>query len=119
MTSLPTPAAWPDQNAPSGLPLLNIGVSASEDEQFLLRAFRSFSQAAGSLEHSYQTLSAEVERLRCELEKSNSDLARSLEENRSMRQHLDCILEGLPCGVLVVTSDGGTSAVACGQARLS
>ncbi len=109
MTSLPTPAAWPDQSAPSGLTLLNIGASASEDEQFLLRAFRSFSQAAGSLEHSYQTLSAEVERLRCELEKSNSDLARSLEENRSMRQHLDCILEGLPCGVLVVSSDGAIS----------
>jgi two-component system sensor histidine kinase FlrB len=112
MTSLPTPADWTEQSllrAPLGLPSLNIGGAASEDEQFLLRAFRSFSEVAGSLERSYQSLSAEVERLRRELEKSNSDLAYSLEQNRSIRQHLDCILEGLPCGVLVVSSDGGIS----------
>lgn len=82
-----------------------------EDEQFLLRAFRSFAQAAGSLEHSYGLLRAEVERLRRELETSNSDLARSLEENRGMRVHLDRILECLPCGVLVAASDGRISRV--------
>ena len=75
----------------------------SEDEQFLLRAFRSFAQAADSLERSYGLLRAEVERLRRELEQSNSDLARSVEENCEMRQYLDRILEGLPCGVLVVS----------------
>ena len=51
----------------------------------------------------------EVERLRRELETSNSDLAHSLEENRGMRVHLDRILEGLPCGVLVAASDGRIS----------
>ncbi len=80
-----------------------------EDEQFLLRAFRSFAEAAGSLERSYGQLRTEVERLRRELETSNSDLARSLEENRGMRVHLDRILEGLPCGVLVAASDGQIS----------
>jgi two-component system sensor histidine kinase FlrB len=87
MTSLPTPS----------LPPVPLG-----DEQFLLRAFRSFAEAAGSLEHSYGLLSGEVTRLRQELEESNSGLAQSLEENRRMREHLDRILEGLPCGVLVV-----------------
>jgi len=81
----------------------------AEDEQFLLRAFRSFAEAAGSLERSYSLLRGEVERLRRELETSNSDLARSLEENRGMRIHLDRILEGLPCGVLVAASDGQVS----------
>ncbi|HXY78164.1 MAG TPA: ATP-binding protein [Candidatus Acidoferrales bacterium] len=72
-------------------------------------AFRSFAQAADSLERSYGRLQAEVARLRRELEETNADLARSLEENRNMRAHLDLILEGLPCGVLVVTADGEIS----------
>ena len=88
------------------LPRVPIGNSAGEDEQFLLRAFRSFSEAAGSLERSYARLREEVERLRLELEASNRDLAHSLEENRKMREHLDRILEGLPCGVLVVSTAG-------------
>lgn len=85
------------------------GITTSEDEQFLLWAFRSFSAAAGSLERSYARLREEVERLRVELETSNRDLARSLEENHTMREHLDRILEGLPCGVLVVSSHGQIS----------
>jgi PAS domain S-box-containing protein len=44
--------------------------------------------------------------LRLELEVSNRDLACSLEENRNMQEHLDRILEGLPCGVLVVSESG-------------
>jgi two-component system, sensor histidine kinase FlrB len=81
------------------------------DEQFLLQAFTSFADAAGSLERSYSLLRAEVGRLRQELEESNGGLARSLEENRTMRQHLDRILEGLPCGVLVVADNGEISRV--------
>lgn len=93
-------------------------MSANEDEQFLLRAFRSFSAAAGSLEQSYARLRQEVERLRLELETSNRDLAQSLEENRSMREHLDRILEGLPCGVLVVSSGGWITRANPGAVKL-
>jgi signal transduction histidine kinase len=46
------------------------------NEQFLLRAFRSFVQAADSLEKSYGILRAEVERLRQELEDTQSKLRR-------------------------------------------
>jgi len=99
------PTCWPE----AALPAPHIGSASTEDEQFLLRAFRSFAEAAGSLERSYSLLRVEVERLRRELEASNSDLARSLEENRGMRIHLDRILEGLPCGVLVASSDGRVS----------
>jgi signal transduction histidine kinase len=85
--------------------------SRGESEQFLLQAFRSFAEAADSLERSYGTLRSEVARLRGELEQSNAGLARSLEENRRMRAHLDRILEGLPCGVLVAKSDGTISRI--------
>jgi len=87
-------------------PLPSFPPPASGDEQFLLQAFSSFAEAAGSLERSYSLLRAEVGRLRGELEESHDGLARSLEETRTMRQHLDRILEGLPCGVLVVAENG-------------
>ena len=93
------------------VPSASFPAPASGDEQFLLQAFTSFAEAAGSLERSYSLLRAEVGRLRQELEESNGGLARSLEENRTMRQHLDRILEGLPCGVLVVSDNGEISRV--------
>jgi two-component system sensor histidine kinase FlrB len=85
--------------------------SRGENEQFLLQAFRSFAEAADSLERSYGKLRSEVARLHGELEQSNAGLAKSVEENRRMREHLDRILEGLPCGVLVTKSDGAISLV--------
>jgi two-component system sensor histidine kinase FlrB len=86
-------------------------ISRSETERFLLQAFRSFAEAADSLERSYGMLRSEVERLRGELEQSNQGLAKSLDENRQMREHLDRILDGLPCGVLVAKSDGAITLV--------
>lgn len=68
----------------------------------LARAFETFSAAAGSLENSYLQLQGEVGRLREELSEANTDLARSLEENRKMRAYLMQLLDALPCGVLVV-----------------
>ena len=79
------------------------------DELSLVRAFASFTEAAWSLERSYIQLQDEVTRLRRELEETNRDLARSLAENQRMRQHLNRILEGLPCGVLVTEADGSVS----------
>jgi signal transduction histidine kinase len=84
---------------------------SGENRQFLLHAFRSFAEASDSLERSYGMLRSEVERLHGELAKSNAGLARSVEENLRMRRHLDRILEGLPCGVLVARSDGTVSLV--------
>jgi signal transduction histidine kinase len=75
----------------------------------LARAFAGFAAAAASLEHSYSELQSEVERLRRELEGRNHDLAQSLEENRAMRQHLDRVVQGLPCGVLVVDAESRIS----------
>jgi signal transduction histidine kinase len=65
------PECWPQPIAPAAR--LEAGFEEA-DEQFLLRAFRSFAAAAGSLERSYGQLRLEVERLRRELEKSNHDL---------------------------------------------
>ena len=79
------------------------------DEGSLSRAFASFTDAAASLERSYVQLQSEVARLRHELEDTNRDLASSLEENHRMRLRLNCILQGLPCGVLVTEVDGRVS----------
>jgi len=58
------------------LPTSNIGATGQEDQQSLLVAFRSFTHAAGSLEHSYALLRAEVERLHRELEDTQGKLRR-------------------------------------------
>ena len=52
-------------------------VQRPEDERVLVNAFRSFRQVAASLEVSYGRLQEEVERLRRELAKSNSDLEKA------------------------------------------
>ncbi|HUO25945.1 MAG TPA: ATP-binding protein [Candidatus Aquilonibacter sp.] len=78
--------------------------AASRDvaaEKSLSRAFETFQLAARSLEKSYGQLQAEVLRLRFELERTNRDLASSLEENARMRVYLSQVIEGLPCGVVV------------------
>ncbi len=75
---------------------------ARDPEHPLARAFASFTEAAGSLERTYGQLQGQVAHLRQELEVTNRDLANSLEENDRIRERLRRILEGLPCGVLVV-----------------
>jgi len=109
MTSLPMPSGLSDSLPPA---IISAGIAGpAEKEQVLLQAFSSFAEAAHSLERSYGRLRAEVMRLSKELEESNSGLVRSLEENRRMRQHLDLVVESLPCGVLVVAEGGNISDV--------
>ena len=72
----------------------------------LARAFAQFTRAANSLEKSYGQLQSEVLRLRFELEETNRDLARSVEENARVRAYLGRILQELPCGVLVADAHG-------------
>jgi signal transduction histidine kinase len=113
MSSLPIPSRMP-LSIPTaqavGLTTYPAACTA-EDEQFLLRAFSSFAEAAGSLERSYGLLRAEVTGLRRQLEESNASLSQSLEKNRRMRQHLNRIVEGLPCGVLAMGKDGTFSLI--------
>ena len=79
---------------------------ARETDHPLARAFRSFTEAAGSLERTYGQLHLQVAHLRQELEVTNRDLTVSLGENSRMRERLRHILESLPCGVLVVEGRG-------------
>lgn len=73
------------------------------DEQDLLRAaFRSFDQAAKTLQVSYDALTDRVNQMDVELARSNDALRQQLAENEAMRAHLDGILESLSTGVLVV-----------------
>src|SRR5271165_211992 len=96
MTSLPMPTCWPERASSTPATRQSgsgagstIGDPALEDEQFLLRAFRSFAEAAGSLEQSYAKLPVEVERLRSELDETQSKLRReqALAEIASLLAH--------------------------------
>lgn len=94
MTILPSPRQKP-RTARHGTP------ARQDAERSLVHAFATFTQAADSLEKSYAQLQTEVARLGGELERANSELTHSLEENTRVRSFLAQILEGLPCGVLV------------------
>lgn len=100
----------------SSLPVSRVPVVESDHP--LARAFASFSEAAGSLEQTYQHLRAQVSHLNQELEVTNRDLASSLEENRRIRERLRRIMESLPCGVLVLEAEGGVSIINPEAARL-
>jgi len=91
---------------------------ARDAEHPLARAFASFTEAAGSLERSYGQLQGQVAHLRQELEVTNRDLASSLDENHRIRERLRRILEGLPCGILVLEGDGRISTLNPEAARL-
>jgi two-component system sensor histidine kinase FlrB len=92
--------------------------SAREGDHPLARAFRSFTEAAGSLERTYGQLHGQVAHLRQELEVTNRNLTISLEENHRIRERLRCIVEGLPCGVLVMERSGRISTLNPEAARL-
>ncbi len=89
-----------------------------DPEHPLARAFASFTEAAGSLERTYGQLQGQVSHLRQELEGTNRDLATSLEENHRIRERLRRILEGLPCGVLVIEARSRISTLNPEAARL-
>jgi|HubBroStandDraft_1064217.scaffolds.fasta_scaffold00181_26 two-component system sensor histidine kinase FlrB len=92
---------------------------ARDPEHPLARAFASFTEAAGSLERTYGQLQGQVGHLRQELEVTNRDLATSLEENHRIRERLRRIVEGLPCGVLVIEGGARISTLNPEAARLA
>jgi two-component system, sensor histidine kinase FlrB len=110
-----------EQNLPMGTALLSTTACAGTphvDPALLEQAFSSFTEAAASLERSYVELQVEVTRLHRELQETNRDLLRSLEENRTVRQRLDCILAALPCGVIAIEETGQVSLANSEAARL-
>src|SRR5208283_2514717 len=92
---------------------------ARDPDHPLARAFASFTEAAGSLERTYGQLQGQVAHLRQELEVTNRDLAKSVDENHRIRERLRRILEGLPCGVLVVEGGARIAIVNPEAARLA
>jgi signal transduction histidine kinase len=83
------------------------GVTANPEERALLEAaFRSFDEAAHTLQQSYGALTARVEEMDAELSQSNEALRRQLADNEAMRVRLDGILESLSTGVVVADESG-------------
>jgi two-component system sensor histidine kinase FlrB len=95
------------------------GNPGRDPEHPLARAFASFTEAAGSLERTYGQLQGQVAHLRQELEVTNHDLATSLDENHRIRERLRRIVEGLPCGVLVLEAGSRISTLNPEAARLA
>jgi len=83
--------------------------SHPEERELLHAAFRTFDEAAQTLQQSYSALTARVEQMDMELAQSNEALRRQLCDNEAMRVHLDGILESLSTGVLVVEDCGTIS----------
>lgn len=102
------------------LPTSHIGpmksVSAKAPEALLAR-FDQFIESANRLESSHRELQDEVVRLRRELEDRNQALEQSLKEVESTRRMLGCILEALPCGVILLDHAGSAIILANPEAQ--
>jgi signal transduction histidine kinase len=88
--------------------------SDTADSVLLHEAFRSFDDAAATLQQSYQTLTSRLEQLDVELADRNEALSRNLRANEELREHLTAIVESLSTGLLVVDTEG--SITRCNQA---
>ena len=81
-------------------------ISATADSELLHEAFRSFDDAAATLQQSYQTLTSRLEQLDVELADRNEALSLNLRANEELREHLTAIVESLSTGLLVMDTDG-------------
>jgi two-component system sensor histidine kinase FlrB len=89
-------------------------VSGTTDSALLQEAFRSFDDAAVTLQQSYQTLTSRLEQLDVELADRNEALGRNLRANEELREHLTAIVESLSTGLLVMDTEGAITR--CNQA---
>ena len=87
---------------------------ASADSDLLQEAFRSFDDAAATLQQSYQTLTSRLEQLDVELADRNEALRQNLCANEQLREHLTAIVESLSTGLLVMDEAG--TITRCNQA---
>lgn len=81
-------------------------VRATTDSDLLQEAFRSFDDAASTLQQSYLTMTSRLEQLDVELADRNEALARNLRANEELREHLTAIVESLSTGLLVMDTNG-------------
>lgn len=81
-------------------------VSSPTDSDLLQDAFRSFDDAAATLQQSYQTLTSRLEQLDVELADRNEALGHNLRANEELREHLTAIVESLSTGLLVLDTEG-------------
>jgi signal transduction histidine kinase len=88
--------------------------TATTESDLLHDAFRSFDDAAATLQHSYQTLTSRLEQLDVELADRNEALGRNLRANEELREHLTAIVESLSTGLLVMDAEG--TITRCNQA---
>jgi len=77
-----------------------------ENIEFLRGLIDSFNASTARLRQAYARLQEKVEKLNIELEETNRNLSRSLEEQERLSNYLTNILESLSSGVLAVDMNG-------------
>jgi PAS domain S-box-containing protein len=86
---------------------LEKNASAVNPEIALLKgAFEQFEANSKRLEQAYFKMQADFKKLNLELDAKNEELKSTLEETRTMRERLNCILESIKSGVVVVDEQG-------------
>jgi PAS domain-containing protein len=86
-----------------------IKAGAPAEALMLADAFSEFISASSRLETFYGDLQQEVNQLRLDLSERNAALTKSLDASEGMRRFLVDVIEALPCGVVVLESDGNIS----------
>jgi PAS domain S-box-containing protein len=72
----------------------------------LKRAFDLFEQNSKRLESAYAKMQDDFRKLNIELDAKNEELQQRLQENRTVREQLNSILQSLQNGVIVVDTNG-------------
>ncbi|MCK5845580.1 MAG: PAS domain S-box protein, partial [Victivallales bacterium] len=80
-----------------------------ENLEFLKGLIESFNSSTSRLREAYKALQGKVDNLDLQLEKTNSDLSDSLDDQERLSNYLTNILESLSSGVLVIDIDGNIS----------
>lgn len=96
-----------DENDTVDSGMINVQTDiAPEQVQFLKNLIDSFNKSADELNKAYISLQDKFDRLNLQLEETNIELKKSLEEKDRLSNYLTNILESLTSGVLVVDSQG-------------
>jgi len=88
-----------------GIPQFPGGITP-EIAEFFSGLIETFNRSAAGLQEAYVTLQEKFDRLNLQLEDTNRNLTKSLDEQERLSNYLTNILESLTSGVLVIDTEG-------------
>ena len=84
-----------------------------EDAREFATSYVAFNEALAKLETSHKSLEQHFDSLNKELEETNRQLQKSLDDKERLNTYLQNILESLGTGVIAVDSDGSITHCRC------